>query len=85
MTIAEYMKQAQELDNQTTSKTGKPISELMAESVSIWSNDSCRGYFILAAQAAGLDRETIRKVLGETYHLFDEKTLTEAEQAYKDF
>jgi hypothetical protein len=34
---------------------------------------------------AGLDRETIEKVLDELYISFDRKTTTEAEQIYWNF
>lgn len=81
MTINEYLKGLPDMK----SKNGQPMRELMADAVSIWSNDSCKGYCILAMQQAGFNREQIEKVLTELRWAFDEKTVTEAERAYIEF
>lgn len=46
-----------------------------------WSNDACEGYAIMAMEDAGLDNETIRKVLRiMSYDLFDSVSVDEAKE-----
>ncbi len=47
-----------------------------------WSNPACKGYAILAMERAGLDAETIRKVVKALEWCFDDTTTKEAEQHY---
>lgn len=47
-----------------------------------WSNDSCKGYAIMAMERAGLDVETIRKVSSEMTWCFDDTTVGEAARYY---
>lgn len=47
-----------------------------------WSNDSCKGYAIMAMERAGLNAETIRKVSSEMTWCFDDTTVAEAAKYY---
>lgn len=48
-----------------------------------WSNDACEGYAIMAMEDAGLDNETIRKVLWiMSCDLFDSVSVDEAKEYY---
>lgn len=81
MTINEYLKGLPDVK----SSNGQPMREVIADAVSIWSNDSCKGYCVLAMQQAGFNREQIESVLMELRLAFDEISVAEAEQAYKAF
>ena len=61
------------------------LAEVMAASVSIWSNDACRGYCIDAMQRAGMERKQISRVLAALQLSFDEMTADEAERVYRQF
>ena len=43
-----------------------------------WRNDACMGYAIMAMECAGLDRETIQKVITRMKWCFDDTTVEEA-------
>lgn len=47
-----------------------------------WRNDACMGYAAMAMMRAGLDAETIRKVLYEMKWCFDDTTVADAAQVY---
>lgn len=75
MTVGEYVKK-----NLPT--LPPEFLEVAFESVSIWSNDACYGYCIEAMERAGVDRETIAKVVRGLYRAFDELTVEEAERKW---
>ena len=50
-----------------------------------WSNAACRGYAIKACESAGLDHDTILKVIHAFRWAFEEYTVKQAEQIYYDF
>lgn len=43
-----------------------------------WRNDACMGYALMAMRRAGLDEETIRKVLMELHWCFDDTSVEAA-------
>jgi len=45
-----------------------------------WSNAACNGYSIMAMERAGLDEETIRKVVEQLKWCYDDTTVPEAAQ-----
>lgn len=49
----------------------------------MWSNQACLGYAIAAMERKGLDKETIRKVIGAMQGEFDVKTIEEAADIYR--
>lgn len=85
MTVAEFEKSVTTTDMQSAKNGMKPFADAMKEITHIWSNDACRGYCIAAMKAAGMTEEQINKVLSEMYYVFDEKTISEAEDIYTDF
>lgn len=80
MTIKEYMQSLQELPHRADD--GQTIADAMAEIMSIWSNDACRGYCIKAMQEAGLQEEQQAAVLHQMDRAFDEVTIEQAEQIF---
>lgn len=48
-----------------------------------WSNDACRGYAIMAMKGAGVDEETIKKVMLELHREFDWTSVEEAAEYYR--
>lgn len=50
--------------------------------VSIWSNESCRGYCVAAMESAGLDQATIEKVCRGLTQAFDELSVEDAERKW---
>ena len=69
--------------NNQTSTLDKELLELFE--LEKWSNAACRGYAIKACESAGLDCETILKVINSFRWAFEEYTLKQAEQIYYDF
>jgi len=57
----------------------------MKDATDIWSNNAAEGYFIQAAQFAGLDTATIRRVLAEFSAAFDALTMDEVAREYQNF
>lgn len=48
-----------------------------------WENDACVGYCLMAMEQAGLDDETQEKVLVQLYDSFDQYSLEEAAEYYR--
>lgn len=49
------------------------------------SNEACTGYMIIALDRCGFTKEQIEQVAHELYYVFDEKTITEAENTSLNF
>lgn len=47
-----------------------------------WRNDACMGYAMMAMEQAGLDGDTIKRVIQEMYWCFDVTTAAEAAEHY---
>ena len=60
MTIKDYLKKLKSAQDVLAESEGANFTDSMMEITEIWSNDSCIGYFLRAAQIAGVDRDTIR-------------------------
>ena len=71
-------------DNQGLSE-GANFTDSMMEIAEIWSNDSCIGYFLRAAQIAGVDRDTIRDILDAYSVAFEEISVDEAAKIYCEY
>lgn len=82
MTIKDYLDDLQKLDDKFKWSDGKKYSEGIAECTSIWSNDACRGYLIVAAKQLKLSKIEIGKLLRYLNYAFDCYTQDEAEQVY---
>jgi hypothetical protein len=72
-----------EKNNDKTSIVGKELQELFE--LEKWSNAACRGYTIKACESAGLDHETIFKVIQAFRWAFEEYTIKQAEQIYYNY
>ena len=59
--------------------------DILLNSVTLWSNDTCRGYCLKAMQKAGFKENQIKEVLEALYYSFDELTEGEAEKLYFDY
>ena len=75
------------LNNLPDKKTrdGRTLRDIMADTVSIWSNDSCKGYAIIAMREAGLDDQTIANVVRAFRFAFDDNSVEMAEQIYYEY
>lgn len=83
MTIKEYMIKLEEVSkNLIPQGNSKNYSEMMQETVDIWSNESCKGYIIHALENMECDRDFINKVLMQLKYSFEELTIDEAERIY---
>ena len=80
MTINEYLNELKKLPHK--SPEGQSIAGGMADIMSIWSNNACKGYALEAMKAAGLSEEQRAEVLHQMSIAFDELTVDEAEQKY---
>lgn len=80
MKYSDYIKSLEQLPHKTTD--GRSIAQIYADAVEIWSNYACIGYARIAMQAAGLDKQSIDKVIKEMHHAFDDYSVDEAEKHY---
>lgn len=83
MKIKEYEAELELMDGYMVAKGGGKFSDMMRETVSIWSNRACMGYSLAAMKAAGLDPEQIREVLRNMN--FNSMTVEEAEALAEQF
>lgn len=67
-----------------TIKIGKadPTKECLRYLDGPWRNDACMGYAVMAMERAGLDSDTIKKVMLEMKWVFDDTTVEEAAYHY---
>ena len=84
MKIREYLESQRRLDRLFTNAEGATFEQMAMESKSIWDNDACRGYAILAMQQVGLNDETIADVVHALRDAFSICTEEEAEKCYLD-
>ena len=82
MTIKDYLRSLRTSQVIPSKPGGPSFEETMQEITEIWSNDACRGYFILAAQSAGLDRNAIQQVLDSFPAEFDEVSVDSAAKIF---
>lgn len=80
MKYKDYIKQLQQLPHRDSSS--RTIAEMYADNIDIWSNYACIGYARIAMQAAGLDIQSIDKVIKELHKAFDDYTIEQAEEHY---
>jgi len=80
MKYKDYIKQLKQLPHKDSN--GRSIAEMYADNIDIWSNYACIGYARIAMQAAGIDEQSIDKVIKELHHAFDDYTIEQAEEYY---
>ena len=61
MTTKDYLKKLKSAQGVLAESEGANFTDSMMEITEIWSNDSCIGYFLRAAQIAGVDRILLGK------------------------
>ena len=61
------------------------LAETLLQESSIWTNDACYGYCIVAMQNAGYKESEIVNVIRYLRSAFDEYTVEEAEQKWIAF
>lgn len=75
MKIAEYIEK-------NTAALPPALAEILLQDGSIWTNDACYGYCIVALKNAGVKSKTLEKVIRCLHSAFDEYTVEEAEEAW---
>ncbi len=64
---------------------GMSFVEAAQAATDIWSNDACVGYCVRATQLAGLDQDTVQKLLEACVGVFDELSVDEAAEIYRRY
>jgi hypothetical protein len=87
MTIKEYKAQVEAASAQMkiSEPGGQSLADLMLEHTSIWSNNACMGYCILAMRNIGYSENEIHEVLVSMNYAFDETCVAAAERVYNEF
>ena len=78
MKIAEYMEK-------NINALPEKLADILLQSTSIWSNDACYGYIIVAMENAGYPREEIIKMFNYLHSAFEEYTVEEAEKKWVEY
>jgi len=82
MTIKEYLEKIVEIRLSPVNKGDSSSLETMMSTMEIWNCGACRGYAIIAMEEAGVDTETIKKVVGSMSRIFNTVSTDEAERRY---
>lgn len=61
------------------------LAELLLKEGSIWTNDACYGYVIMAMERAGYDREQIIELFPYLKEAFEEASVEEAEKKWVSY
>lgn len=77
MTINEFIRNAKEKGN-----SEEAINQILLETNEVWSNKACRAYMIAAASAAGVNDDTINRMIEALEAAFENWTIEEAERAW---
>ena len=78
MKIAEYVEK-------NTNALPEKLANILLQDTSIWSNDACYGYMIVAMESAGYDREQIIEVFPYLKEAFEEVSVEEAEKKWIEY
>lgn len=86
MTVKEYREQLKLLDDRFKNRdeNGGPLSEVMVDSMELWSNDAVLGYVTMAAEKIGADQDTITSLVSALRRAFDDVTVDEAIEHYQN-
>ena len=79
------MKYSQYQKDMDASKMPQQLKDILLGNVSIWTNDACYGYIIMAMEDEGFDEKSIRNILRRLHDVFDQVSPEEAEKHYKDW
>ena len=61
------------------------LSDVLIREQSIWTNDACYGYCIVAMKNAGFTRKKISEMIHYLHSAFEEYTVEEAEKKWIDY
>lgn len=78
MKVAEYIQKNNE-------NVPAKLAEMLLQETSIWSNDACYGYMIIAMENAGYSRDEIIKLSRYLHSAFEEYLVEEAEQKWINY
>lgn len=78
MKIAEYVEKNKAL-------LPSKLAEMLLQEGSIWTNDACYGYCIVAMKNAGFTKKKITEMIYYLHSAFEEYTVEEAEQKWINF
>lgn len=84
MTIDEFKEKHSNL-RRLKDENGRDFLDVSVETLDVWSNDACRGYCICALKGAGMDNETINKIVGSLHGYFNDLTVDEAAEIFCRF
>lgn len=88
MTIKAYLDAHRKLNLQNADNAGPKWIDIIQESTSIWSNNACKGYVILAlkklSSSHNLDDNFIQNVIYKLNSVFDDVSEEEAEKFYEN-
>lgn len=77
MTINEFIRNAKE-----NGYSEEAINQILLETNEVWSNKACRAYMIAAASAAGVDNDTINRMIETLEIALEYWTIEEAKRAW---
>lgn len=77
MTVKDYLEKNKVLPD--------GLQETLLEQTEIWTNEACRGYVIKALERMEKPKEEIEKVLSSLNAAFDDFSIEEAEQTWRNF
>lgn len=78
MKISEYIEK-------NTSVLPPELAKIILEESSIWTNDACYGYCIIAMKNAGFTKKKISDMIHYLHSAFEEYTVEEAEKKWIEF
>lgn len=79
------MKLLKYLDNMKNAEMPEDLQHTLLGAASVWTNDACYGYIIMAMEDAGYKKEDIHEVLHCARNAMDFATPEEAEKKWIDF
>ena len=77
MKVAEYIQKNKEMPAK--------IAEILSQETSIWSNDACYGYVIIAMRNAGYKEKDIDTMMRYLHSAFEEYLVEEAEKEWINY
>ena len=77
MKVAEYIQKNKEIPAK--------LAEILSQETSIWSNDACYGYVIIAMRNAGYKEKDIDTMMRYLHSAFEEYLVEEAEKEWINY
>ena len=78
MKVAEYIQKNKEA-------MPPELAEMLTQETSIWSNDACNGYMIIAMRNAGYKEKDIDTMIRYLHSAFEEYLVEEAEKEWINY